>query len=91
MILGIVCIPATVIYVGAVAAVLAVIFGIIGLRRVRRGVATNRGQALTGLILGIIGVVLSAIFIAVVVDRVTGCTQYDRNSTQFQDCVENGH
>lgn len=91
MILGIVCIPATFIYVGSICAVVAVIFGIIGLRRVRRGVANNRKQALTGLILGTIGVILSAVFIAVVANRVSGCTQYDRNSTQFQDCIANGH
>ncbi|MEV6979145.1 hypothetical protein [Kitasatospora sp. NPDC093806] len=41
-------------------AVLAVVFGVIGLRYARRGVATNRGMALAGVILGVVALLVSA-------------------------------
>ncbi|MFE6049917.1 DUF4190 domain-containing protein [Kitasatospora sp. NPDC056446] len=47
---------------------LALIFGLIGLRYVRKGVATNRGMALAGVILGVTGLLVSAgagVFVAV--------------------------
>ena len=39
--------------------ILAVIFGALGMRRAKRGEATNNGQALAGLVLGIVALVLS--------------------------------
>ncbi|TJZ57370.1 DUF4190 domain-containing protein [Streptomyces piniterrae] len=36
-------------------ALLAVIFGVVGLSQVRKGLATNRGMALAGVILGVVG------------------------------------
>lgn len=43
--------------------VLALIFGILGRKRVRRGEANNSGQALAGIILGSVGLVLGAAFL----------------------------
>ncbi|MFI6052339.1 hypothetical protein ACIBCO_19915 [Streptomyces violascens] len=43
---------------GIVLGTLALIFGLLGKNRVGRGEANNRGQALTGIIMGIIGIVL---------------------------------
>lgn len=43
--------------------VLAVIFGAVGLGRAKRGVATNRGVALAGLILGIVAIVAPLLII----------------------------
>ncbi|WP_372349443.1 DUF4190 domain-containing protein [Streptomyces sp. KL116D] len=48
-----------------VTGVLAVVFGVLGRGRVRRGTATNGGQALAGLICGIGGLIL-ALLLAVV-------------------------
>jgi hypothetical protein len=39
-------------------AILGILFGLVGLRRVKKGVANNRGVALTGLIASIVGFVL---------------------------------
>lgn len=68
MVLGIV---ATVLFclygLGIVLGVLALIFGFIGRARVRRGEATNGGMALAGIILGAVGVVISAVFLALVI------------------------
>ena len=41
-------------------AVLAITFGSIGIRRAKRGEATNRGMAITGLITGLIAAALAA-------------------------------
>lgn len=42
-------------------AVLAIIFGAIGISRANRGEATNKGVATAGLVIGIIGIPLSLI------------------------------
>ena len=46
--------------------ILAIIFGAIGLKRVKRGEANNRGMALWGMWLGIAGVALSFIVVVVI-------------------------
>ncbi|MFJ4848810.1 MULTISPECIES: hypothetical protein [unclassified Streptomyces] len=68
-ILGIACFGA---FLGLPLGLAALVFGIVGLRIVRRGEATNRGQALTGLILGIVSVVVSGAMIALVVGGIAG-------------------
>ncbi|MHA5051708.1 DUF4190 domain-containing protein [Streptomyces sp. SD15] len=45
-----------------VAGILAVIFGVIGRRKARRGEATNPGHALAGIICGAVGIVLGVAF-----------------------------
>lgn len=47
------------IVVGFICGVLAIIFGIVGRGRARRGMATNSGQATAGLVTGIIGLVFA--------------------------------
>ncbi len=44
-------------------AVLAIVFGIIGLRQVKRGISDRKGFALAGLILGAIALVLSIVLL----------------------------
>ncbi|MFB8029925.1 DUF4190 domain-containing protein [Streptomyces sp. NPDC056465] len=48
---------------GIILGILALIFGIIGRGRAKRGEATNGGMALAGIILGSISIVISAIFL----------------------------
>ncbi|MFF9482979.1 DUF4352 domain-containing protein [Streptomyces sp. NPDC014733] len=53
-------------------ALLALIFGGIGVSQARKGVATNRGMALAGVFLGIVGLLIAAaslVFTVVVVDK----------------------
>ncbi len=70
MIVGIVAIPATLIYVGIIPSVVALVLGLIGRGRVRRQEATNPGQALTAVILGTVGIVLFVVYVVVVVSFV---------------------
>ncbi len=68
MVLGIISVTFFCAYgLGIILGVLALIFGILGRKRVERGEATNSGMALAGIILGIAGFVLSAAFIGFVV------------------------
>lgn len=50
---------------GLILGVVAVILGFIGHGRAKRGEATNGGVAITGIVLGAIGVVLSLVFIGI--------------------------
>ena len=47
--------------IGFVLGVLAIIFGVVGRGRAKRGEADNRGIATAGLVLGIVGIVLSVV------------------------------
>jgi hypothetical protein len=53
-------------YIGIVLGVLAVIFGGVGISRANRMGGTGKGMAVTGLVLGLIAVIGSIIFIALV-------------------------
>ncbi|MCT4352989.1 DUF4190 domain-containing protein [Streptomyces sp. Je 1-79] len=57
-------------WLGAILGVLALIFGIIGHSRARKGEATNKGMALTGLILGAVSIVVSIVWLIVVATAV---------------------
>ncbi len=64
MILGIAGIPLVCCFsVGIPFGIAAIVLGIIGRRRVNRGLATNRGQATAGFICGIVAVVLGVVLI----------------------------
>ncbi|WP_406136341.1 DUF4190 domain-containing protein [Streptomyces sp. NBC_01089] len=52
---------------GIILGTLALIFGILGRKRAGRGQANNGGMALAGIILGPIGIVVSAAFLSVVI------------------------
>ncbi|MEU0148330.1 DUF4190 domain-containing protein [Streptomyces sp. NPDC006288] len=64
MVLGIIAVVGFCMWgLGIILGILALIFGIIGRGRARRGEATNGGMALAGIILGSISIVVSAIFL----------------------------
>lgn len=46
---------------GTIGSILAIVFGRIGMKRADQGLATNRGSAKAGVILGIIGVVMQVL------------------------------
>jgi uncharacterized membrane protein len=55
------------ILVGVICGVLAIIFGTIGRKRARAGLATNHGNATAGLVTGIIAVIITLVFAAIVI------------------------
>jgi uncharacterized membrane protein len=50
---------------GTIGSVLALIFGKIGMNKADQGLATNRGVAKAGFVLGIVGLALTAVGIVV--------------------------
>lgn len=75
---------------------LAIIFGIIGRTRASRRQADNGGAALTGIVLGTVGVLLSALLIAALVqffqspefDRFQSCDREATTTEQQNVCAE---
>lgn len=68
MVIGIISVVGFCLYgVNIILGILALIFGIIGLGRAKRGEATNRGMALAGVILGSVGIVVGAAILGVLI------------------------
>lgn len=68
LVLGIVGLAGLCVYgFGVIPAILAIIFGKIGMNKAAEGAANNLGSAKAGFIMGIIGVVLAVIGVIVVV------------------------
>ncbi|MFJ1591529.1 DUF4190 domain-containing protein [Kitasatospora albolonga] len=64
MVLGIISVVGFCLYgVNIILGILALIFGLIGLGRAKRGEATNRGMAVAGIILGAVGMVVGAVIL----------------------------
>ncbi|MFD3331413.1 DUF4190 domain-containing protein [Streptomyces sp. NPDC058700] len=80
MVLGIISVAGFCMYgLGVVLGILALIFGVIGLKKAGRGEATNRGMALAGVILGAIGTLVSAVFLGFIIWAIT------QDSSSFDD------
>lgn len=84
LVLGILSIPAgfTVVF-GILLGVLAIIFGALGRGRAKKGLASNGGMALTGLILGVVGLLIS-IAVAAAFGAVLGKADFGG----YADCLE---
>jgi hypothetical protein len=84
------------VFFGLVLGVLALVFGLIGRGRAKRGEATNRGQSTAGVILGSIALVGTAGFLALYIwfantDEFKNFQECERNATTQQeqdDCQE---
>ena len=73
--------------IGFVLGLLAIVFGVIGRGRARRGEADNRGVATAGLVLGAIGLVLSIGF-GVAVGSLIGKIANTPEGQRLQECVQ---
>jgi hypothetical protein len=68
---------------GVLLGLLAVIFGVIAMRRANRGLATGRGRAIAGIILGVLGIVVAGALIAAGVSLLNS----DKGKT-LQSCLK---
>jgi hypothetical protein len=72
LIIGIIGVVLAFFFVGGFLGLLALIFGIVGLGKVKKGEASNKGAAVAGLILGVVAMVITlamVVFTAVAVDK----------------------
>lgn len=75
---------------GGLFGLLAIILGFVGLGRVRRGEASNRGMSITGIVLGVLSVaiaVLVAVAFGALWDRFKDCGDPNLTEAQRQECV----
>ncbi|MEU0401841.1 DUF4190 domain-containing protein [Streptomyces sp. NPDC006197] len=83
MVLGIISVAGFCMYgLGVILGILALIFGIIGMKKAGRGEATNRGMALAGVILGSIGILVSAVFLGFMIWAIS------QDSSSFDDSYD---
>lgn len=76
---------------GVIAGLLGLIFGIIGLRQVKRGVADRRGFALTGVVAGALGLVISVVLLVLSYRVYNDCKHkigHAPSSKELTQCVK---
>ncbi|MBV9822257.1 MAG: DUF4190 domain-containing protein [Actinobacteria bacterium] len=82
---------------GVLLGLLAIIFGVIGLRRANRGLALGRGRAIAGIILGVLGILVAGLLIAIGVSILNSPEGKDlqsclrdagSNQSQVQQCQD---
>ncbi|WP_328301070.1 DUF4190 domain-containing protein [Streptomyces sp. NBC_00435] len=79
LVLGIIAVVSC--YLGLLFGVPAVIFGVLGRGKAKRGEADNEGMALAGIITGAVGIVISCLFIALAIAGVLlSDSEYDSDS-----------
>jgi hypothetical protein len=95
LVLGVVGLFLVIVFIGVLPGLLAVIFGIIGWRRARRGEASNGGVAVAGIVTGALAVVLSigwgVVFYAEnedEIDNLTECLDEADTDQEAEDCAE---
>jgi hypothetical protein len=95
LVLGILSIPAGFLsWPGILLGIVAIVFAVLGLRRVKARRADNKGMAIAGLITGIIGLIIGAIVLAalIFVTKTTADCTTDFNSNgdqaQYQQCIQ---
>ncbi|MGQ7296080.1 DUF4190 domain-containing protein [Quadrisphaera sp. KR29] len=93
LILGILALLSGFFVIGGLLGLVAIVLGVIGSRRAKRGLATNRGMAITGIVLGLLAVVLSVIaivFFGFIGSRAANCNTFLESQDQagYQQCLE---
>jgi len=93
LVLGIVSIPGGfTVWIGLIAGVLGIVFGIIGLRRASQPGGRGKGMAVAGLATGVVGLVLSIVVGLFIVNELGRCRdQLGPGATprQLSDCITN--
>ena len=86
LVVGLISLPASVTIIGGIIlGITAIILGFVARGRVRRGEADNGGVALSGIVLGALGTLLSIVMIVVAV--VAGNWFLDIGGRDFVDCM----
>ncbi|NAZ85826.1 DUF4190 domain-containing protein [Kineococcus indalonis] len=71
--------------IGIVPGLIGLVLGIVGMRRARRGEATNRGVAIAGVVTSAIAVVASAVFLALTI--AVGSAFWNNGGADLTQCL----
>lgn len=83
LVLGIIGLVLSILVIGVLPAILAIIFGAIGRSRARRAEATNGGAALAGIITGVLAIVVAVSVLTL------GFTLIRSEFRKYTDCMDN--
>ena len=99
MVLGIVAIPGALVTAGTlgiICGILAIVFGLIGMRQANQGRSNRKGFAITGLVTGIVGVIVGVGILAFVIwayHRAQACENrigHYPSRSELEECVQEG-
>ncbi|PWJ51211.1 protein of unknown function [Quadrisphaera granulorum] len=92
LVLGILALLSGFFVIGGLFGLVAIVLGFIGTRRAKRGEATNRGMAITGIVLGalgVVGAVIAIAFFGYIGSQAANCNDYLANNDEvgYQQCL----
>ncbi len=96
MVLGIVAISGALFAAGLldiICGILAVVFGIIGMRQANRGQSTRKGFAISGLVTGLISVIISVAILIYAAKRAQACEdriKHYPSRSELEQCIRDG-
>ena len=91
LVLGVLSIPLAFVVIGGLLGIVGLVLGVMALRRVARGLATNRGMAIAGIVLSVLGILLSLFIVSSVAlfsRDVVDCAQQYTSQEEINRCLE---
>ena len=85
LVLGLIGLVGSVLLIGALFGLLAVVVGVLALGRIRRREATNRPVAIAGIVLGVLSLVIPLVLL---VGRVTFYSSHEGQIERLQTCLQ---
>ena len=72
--------------IGIVPGIIGLILGVVGMRRAKRGLATNRGVAIAGVVTSVIAIIASAVFLAFAI--ALGSAFWNNGGADLTQCLQ---
>ncbi len=98
LVVGILALPLSILFfpLGLILGIVAIVLGIVGIRKAKRGEATNKGMAITGVVTGAVALVIAILVTIFVVglfssdefQNILECTQQAQTVEEQQACQE---
>ncbi|WP_432505497.1 DUF4190 domain-containing protein [Kineococcus arenarius] len=73
--------------IGIIPGIIGLILGIVGMKRAKRGLATNRGVAIAGVVTSVLAVIASAIVLAITI--AVGTAFWNNGGADLTECLQN--
>ena len=94
LVVGIIGVLTSFVVLGGVLGIVALVLGIIGLGKARRGLASGRGMAITGIVLGVLAILIAAAALAFFIsnadeiDNLGDCLEDADNEAEADLCAD---